>query len=91
MKNENSALSVRLFEAADAVRGLAFLGLTTRRVHITGRNTVIELSGTPQGQLKGALVRMRGTAQGREYLMATSYQGCQVQWTRKGELTWTNQ
>lgn len=87
MKNENSVLAVRLFEAADAVKGLAFLGLTARRIRMTGHKTVIELRGSPQDQLKGAFVRMRNTAQGREYLMATSYQGCQVQWIKQGETT----
>lgn len=83
--NQNDLISARLFQAADAVKGLLKMGLSVLYTRVENRRTVIGLRQPPRGQLHGAPTVMRGTTQGREYVMAAPYQGCQVQWTEKGK------
>lgn len=84
-ERDHDVMSARLHQAADAVRGLAGMGLTALSVRVEGRRAVIWLRQAPRGSpLRGAATVMRGTAQGREYVMAAPFGGCQVQWTERG-------
>lgn len=80
MNKYNVAFKTRIDKAGLAMAHLIKQGCAIVSLSIKERSTEIEILPPPNPKVKGTLISINNTHQGRYHLMATRMHGCTVKW-----------